>query len=332
MAKGCIGKVLEVNLSKKQIEVVQLDEKVERGFIGGLGLGMKFLYDEVGPGVDPLSADNIIVIAAGPLGGTGAPSSGRSQIVTKSPLTGIIGTGNFGTHFGARLKHAGFGTIVIRGESDSPVYLWINDGVAELRSAEHIWGKDNWETTDELKDELGNDVSVLSIGQAGENLIKYACPVIEYYHAPGRSHAGCVMGAKKLKAVAVKGTGRIDIAEPDKFKEVVKEVTDRIIRTAGGERKKKAEAVGVRVGAWVTDGLYPIRNSQTAVVPQDNELWRVAESVKPHLTRGSTCYACPVGQAGGCDLVAEVKKGTYAGVRIGSIINILSNFVVGRAM
>ncbi len=325
MAKGCIGEVLEVNLSKKQVTTVKLDEKVTRDFLGGLGVGMKLLYDEVGPGVDALSPDNIIVIATGPLSGTGAPASGRTQIVTKSPLTGIIGTGNFGTFFGPRLKHAGFGTIVIRGESDAPVYLWINDGVAELRSAEHLWGKDNWETTDILKEELGNDVSVLSIGQAGENLIRFACPVIDYYHAPGRSHAGAVMGAKKLKAIAVGGTGRVAVAEPDKFKEVVKEVTDRIIRTPGGERKKKAEVVGVMVGKRVTEGIYTIRNSQTAVVPEDNELWRVTESVKPHLlTRGSTCYACPMGQIAGCDLVADVKTGPYAGVKVGSIMCLTS--------
>ncbi len=319
MAKGYVGQILEVNLLAKQVTAVKLDEKVARDFLGGLGLGIKILYDEVGPGVDALSPDNIIVIATGLLSGTAAPSSGRSQIVTKSPLTGIIGTGNFGAFWGPRLKHAGFEAIIIRGRSDSPVYLWINDGVAEVRNAEHIWGKDSWETTDTLKEELGDDVSVLSIGQAGENLVRFACPIIDYYYAPGRSHAGAVMGAKKLKAIAVRGTGKVVIAEPDKFKEVVKEVTDRVVRTVKGERKKRVEVVGVMMGQMVTGGKLTGRNFQTGVVPPDSDIWRVAESVKPHLTRGKTCYACPIGQYTGCDLVADVKTGSYAGVRIGSI-------------
>lgn len=204
MYYGYIGKILDVNLYTKQEVKKELDVEVARKFLGGLGLGSKILYDEVGPNVDPLSPDNIIIIATGPLTGTSAPTSGRTEIITKSPLTGIIGVGNFGGSFGVKLKRAGFDAVIIRNEGDRPVYLWIEDGHAELHNAEHLWGKDTWETADALKEELGNDISVLSIGQAGENLVKFACPVIDYHHAPGRSQAGCVMGAKKLKAIAVR--------------------------------------------------------------------------------------------------------------------------------
>ncbi len=319
MTKEYDGQILEANLSSKQATATKLDEKVARDFLGGLGLGIKILYDEVGPGVDALSPDNVIVIASGPLSGTSAPTSSRTQIVTKSPLTGIIGTGNFGGFWGPRLKHAGFEAVVIRGKSDSPVYLWINDGIAEVRSAEHIWGKDSWETTDILKEELGDDISVLSIGQAGENMVRFACPVIDYDHAPGRSHAGCVMGAKKLKAIAVRGTKKVAIADPARFKEVVKEVANRIVRTPDGEKRKRVEIVGDYVGERVTSGRYTGRNFQTGVVPPDNDLWHAPESVRPYLTSSRYCYYCPVAQYHGCDLVADVKAGTYAGVRIGGI-------------
>jgi aldehyde:ferredoxin oxidoreductase len=315
---GCVGRVLEVNLSANEAISVKPDEKVTRDFLGGLGLGIKFLYDEVGPGVDALSSDNVVVFATGPFSGTGAPTSSRTQVVTKSPLTGIIGTGNFGTSWGPKLKYAGFGAIIIRGRSDRPAYLWINDGVAELRNAEHLWGKDTWDTTDALKDELGNDVSVLAIGQAGENLIRFACPIIDYYRAPGRSHAGAVMGSKRLKAIAVRGTGRVGVADPDKFKEVVKEITDRLVRHPNGERRKIAEVVLLSPGRKLLSGMYTGRNFQTAVVPPDSGLWNEAELVKPHLKRGGTCYSCPIGQYQGCNLVADTGTGDDR-VRIGSI-------------
>ncbi len=319
MTKEYDGQILEANLSSKQATAAKLDEKVARDFLGGLGLGVKILYDEVGPDIDALSPDNVIVIAPGPLSGTSVPTSSRTQIVTKSPLTGIIGTGNFGGFWGPRLKHAGFEAVVIRGRSDSAVYLWINDGVAEIRNAEHIWGKDSWETTDILKEELGDDVSVLSIGQAGENMVRFACPVIDYYHTPGRSHVGCVMGTKKLKAIAVRGTKKVAIADPDRFKEVVKEVADRVVRTPSGEKRKRAELVGIGAGKSATSGVYTGRNFQTGVVPPDSDLWRMAEAQRPHLTKTRYCYYCPYGQYHGCNIMADVKTGPYAGVRVGGI-------------
>jgi len=312
------GKIIKVDLSRKQVAVVDLGEKVVQNFLGGLGLGIKILYDEVGPSVDALSPDNVIIIAPGSLSGTSAPTNGRTQVVTKSPLTGILGTGNFGGFWGPRLKRAGFEAIVIRGKSDKPVYLWVEDDIAEVRNAEHIWGKDCWETSDILKEELGNNVSVLSIGPAGENLVRFACPVIDYYHAAGRSHAGCVMGSKKLKAIAVSGTKEVPIADPKKFKDAVRETIDRI--TSYPERKQRKELkVGsfVEIGSLVKSGIISGRNFQTASLPPDNDLWHVPESVVPYLTTGKFCYNCPM--SFGCDLVANVKTGPYAGLRLGGI-------------
>ena len=319
MNNGHIGRVIEVDLSMKQVNAVDLEGKAVRDFLGGLGLGIKTLYDEVGPNVDALSPDNVVMIATGPLSGTSAPTNGRTQVVTKSPLTGILGTGNFGGFWGPRLRRAGFEAVVIRGKSNSPVYLWIEDGTAELRSAEHLWGKDCWETTDILREELGEDVSVLSIGPAGENLVRFACPIIDYYHAPGRSHAGCVMGSKKIKAIAVRGTREVAIFDPEGFKEAVREATSRIVNYPERQKKKKG-----KVGSYlnmknlVTAGIISSRNFQTTIMPPDYDLCRVPESVVDHLTTtGKFCYHCPMGF--GCDLIAEVKTGPYAGVRVGGI-------------
>ncbi|MFC1980650.1 aldehyde ferredoxin oxidoreductase N-terminal domain-containing protein, partial [Chloroflexota bacterium] len=135
------GKILDVNLSTKQVKTVGLDAEVAHNFLGGLGLGIEILYDEVGPKVDAFSPDNILIIAAGTLSGTSAPTNGRTHVVTKSTLTGLLGMGNFGGWWSPRLRLAGFEAIIIRGKSSSPVYLWINDDTIELKSAENIWGK-----------------------------------------------------------------------------------------------------------------------------------------------------------------------------------------------
>jgi len=322
MTIGYIGKILDVNLSVKQVVPVRLEQGVVRDFLGGTGLGIKILYDEVGPDVDPLSLNNVVVIATGPLSGTTAPANGRTDAITKSPLTGILGRGNFGGWWGPRLKLAGFEAVVVRGKSDSPVYLWINDDVVELRSAEHLWGKDNWETTDALKKELGNDISVLSIGQAGENLVKFACPVADYYHAPGRSHVGCVMGAKKLKAIAVRGTGEVPIANPERFEEAVKDATDRLVSYPMGEfelRLTTGSNYLVRDAAKAE--TLPAKNFQTGVLPPDSDTWGLPESAQKHLKveRGCYGYHCPYARYYGCDLIAEVKEGPYAGLKLGGV-------------
>lgn len=322
MTIGYIGKILEVNLSAKQVVAVDLEEKLVRNFLGGIGLGIKILYDEVGPYVDPLSPDNIVIIATGPLSGTKAPANGRTETVTKSPLTRIMGRGNFGGWWGPRLKLAGFEAVVVRGKSDSPVYLWIKDEVVQLRSAEHLWGKDTWETTDALKKELGNDISVLSIGQAGENLVKFACPVADYYHASGRSHVGCVMGTKKLKAIAVRGTGVVPIANPERFEEAVKDATDRLVSYPEREFELRlTTGSNYLVRDAAKSETLPAKNFQTGALPPDSDSWDLPESAQKHLKvqRGYYGYHCPYAKYYGCDLIAEVKEGSYAGLKLGGI-------------
>ncbi|MFH0914261.1 MAG: aldehyde ferredoxin oxidoreductase family protein [Chloroflexota bacterium] len=319
MSEGYNSQILEVNLSAGRFSVERLEPRLARHYIGGLGLGIRLLYDEVGPQIDALSPENIIVVAPGALTGTGAPTGGRTQITTKSPLTGIIGTGNFGGAWGHMLKYAGYEALVVRGQAGSPVYLWIDDDRVEIRNAGHLWGRDTWETTDLLKKELGADASVLAIGPAGENLVRSACPVVDYHHAAGRSHAGAVMGAKKLKAIAVRGTKKVPVAHPEEFKEAVKDFADRLLLTPEGKRREKAETLGTELGDIMVSGQYTGRNFQTGVIPADNELWRAPEAIKPHLVRGNFCHHCPLGKVYGCDLIAEVKGGSHAGLKVGGV-------------
>jgi len=318
---GYTGKILNVDLSSKDITVTDLDEQVAKRFLGGLGLGVKILYDEVGPNADAMSPENIVIIAGGPLTGTASPANSRTEVITKSPLTGILGIGNFGGAWGPRLKLAGYDAVVIRGVSDNPVYLWIEDGEAELRSAKHLWGKgkDTWEVTDALKLELGDDISVLTIGPGGENQVKFACPIADYIHAPGRAGAGCVMGTKKLKAIVVRGTKAVAIAHPEEFEEIVREVNDRI---ASYPERGFRPILGSNelLKDCAAEGMLPMRNWQTSFVPPNSEFWGMPGSFAAHMTLEPGCgWNCSLAPIFGCDLTANVKTGKFKGLRIGGV-------------
>ena len=223
MALYGYGKSLDIDMATGNIVKRDISSQFAREFMGGMGFGSKILFDEVGADVDPLSPDNVIVFANGPLTGTHAPCSGRTEITTKSPLTENIGTGNTGGMWGTALKHAGFDLLVVRNQAEKPVYLWIDDDAVEMREATHLWGKDTQATTDALRQELGSNVSVLAIGPAGESLVRYACPLNDYYHTASRTGAGAVMGAKKLKALAVRAsrsTGKSPSRSASRLKEL----------------------------------------------------------------------------------------------------------------
>jgi len=324
---GFVGRILEVDLSAGQTTVKDLEAEVVQNFLGGRGLGIKLLYDAVGPNVDPLSPDNNLIIATGVLSGTSAPSNGRTDVVTKSPLSGVIGTGNFGGYWGPRLRFSGFEGVVVRGESDRPVYLWIDEGVAQLRSAEHLWGKDTYETTEALQEELGDDVSVLAIGPAGENLVKFACPIADYDHAPGRSHAGCVMGAKKLKAIAVRGTRKMPIADPIRFRKITKECMARIAAYPMASPPESGLRPEVGSHYWVQSlaipGMLPARNFQATsknLSPNSDIFRPLPDAVEGLIKkRPGYGYQCPMEPLYGCSLAAEIKEGKYAGIRVGGL-------------
>ena len=303
-------KILRVDLSNHHWIVEEIDPAVVEMFIGGIGLASKILFEETGPGTQPLSPDNIIIISPGLLNGSDAPTAYRTEVTTKSPLTGIIGTGNFGSMFGPNLRRAGFAAVIVKGKSGTPVYLIIDDDLIELRSARHLWGKDSWETTDNIKRDIGEHFSVMAIGQAGENLVKFACPVVDYYHVPGRSHAGCVMGSKNLKAIAVRGTGEIRAALLEKFREISIEIEERIKDFP--ERGMRQEIGSIhRVVDTAKRGFLQAKNYQVGILPDSNELWR-PETFKKYLIQGPIfCGECPLSHLYGCNVTADIREGKY---------------------
>ena len=172
---GYAGRILRVNLSEESFEITPLSQDLIQNFIGGRSINAKILYDEVPARIDPFDPKNCVILGAGPLVGTIAPSVGRYNATTKSAITRIFGDSNAGGHWGPELKYAGFDHIVIFGEAKQPKYLWISDGKAELRDASHLWGKDTWETTEAIQKELGDpEVQVLCIGPAGSNLVQHS--------------------------------------------------------------------------------------------------------------------------------------------------------------
>ena len=193
-------------------------------YIGSRGLGTKYLVEEVDAKVDPLSPANKIIWATGPLTGTMASTGGRYTVITKGPLTGAIACSNSGGYWGAEFKMAGWDMVIFEGKSAKPVYLYVNDDVAELRDAAHLWGKSVWETEETLKKGLQDPLArVSSIGKAGENGVLYAAVVNDLHRAAGRSGVGAVMGSKNLKAIAVRGTKGVgNIRDPKAFMKAVK--------------------------------------------------------------------------------------------------------------
>lgn len=219
---GYTGNVLRLDLSSRKATVSRLSELLARNFIGGRGLNSKVLYDEVGPGVDPLSPQNLLIFGVGPLDGTMCASSSKWTVTAKSPLTGILGDGCASSRLGAEMKYAGFDQIVIKGKAKNPVFLWIDDGHVELRDARHIWGKTTSETEKEIKDELGDrEVQVACIGPAGENLVRIACLMSDFYRSAARTGLGAVAGSKNLKAIAIRGEKDVGIADAQAFEEAV---------------------------------------------------------------------------------------------------------------
>ena len=214
--KGYAGKVLDVNLTDGTIGEYPMTDEDREKFLGGRFLSTKILWDQLSPGIDPLSPDNLLVVMTSPMSGTGAPSTSRYDISAKSPLTGAIGHSNSGGHFGIHLKRAGWDGIVVRGHAETPVYIDINEDDVQIKPADHLWGKN----TDETQEQLGKGGKMV-IGPAGENLVKYAV-VVSQERVHGRTGMGAVMGAKNLKAIVANGKKKIELAEPEKFRAGVK--------------------------------------------------------------------------------------------------------------
>jgi len=299
--------ILRVDLSKQKIVKEPLPEKLARNFLGGRGINAKILYDELKPGIDPLSPENILVFGVGPATGTLAPASGRYNVSAKSPLTNFFGDANSGGHWAPELRYAGYGHIVFYGRANKPVYLWIDDDKVELRDASHLWGKDTWETEDMLIEELGDpEVKVACIGPAGENLVRFACVINEKSRAAGRTGMGAVMGSKNLKAIAVRGTKGVEVADVEALLNFREEANKLIANDLFYELYSRYGTAGLTT-IYNEFGACTAFNSKEAYWENAEKLYGEVfeEKLTVHIT---ACFSCPLH----CSRVYKVKSGPYA--------------------
>ncbi|MDV3427271.1 MAG: aldehyde ferredoxin oxidoreductase family protein [Bacillota bacterium] len=305
---GYNGKVLRVNLTDETYKVELLDEAKAKKFIGARGLGVKTFYDEVSPKVDPLSEENKLLIIGGPLTGSPMPTSGRFMVVTKAPLTGTIAISNSGGKWGAEFKNTGFDMIILEGKAKSPVYINMVDDKIEFRSADHVWGKTSLETTEMLLKETDPKAKVMCIAPAGEKLSYMAAIMNDVDRAAGRGGVGAVMGSKNLKAIVVKGTGKVKIFDPEKAKEV-SAAKLKILRNdpvAGTGLPTYGTAILVNI--INENGVHPVKNFQESYAPLADKV-SGETMTKENLVRKNPCYRCPIA----CGRWVRLPDGTECG-------------------
>jgi aldehyde:ferredoxin oxidoreductase len=301
MARGYMGKMLFVDLSQRKLRDELLDEKLCREFIGGYGIGAKILFSQQKAGVDPVGPGNILGILSGPFSGTPAVSGTRFTVVAKSPLTLGWGDANSGGYFGAFMKYSGYDAFFFSGISEKPVYLFIDNGKAELRDAAYLWGKDTYQTEETLKSELGKDAEVACIGPAGESLSLISA-VMNRARTAARSGLGAVMGSKKLKAVAVKGDLKVPLADEAKTRELKKKWLPQL---GGHIVWLKPFGTPFLVDIGVQTGDSPVKNWSGVGLIDFPVFQPIAkEAVMERTERKFACYMCPIG-CGGC-----MKAGT----------------------
>lgn len=291
---GFTGKFLRVDLSKGSTSIEDTNMKWARDYIGGQGLATRYIVDNMDPGVDALSPDNVLIMAPGPLTGTSAPTAARYMAVTKSPLSGTITRSNSGGFFGAKLKHSGFDMIIFTGKSDHPVYLYVHDGKAEIRDATHVWGKDVFQTDDALKAETGVNVSVACIGPAGENLVRFAAIVNDKHRAAGRNGVGAVMGSKNLKAV-VASTGKMpQIGHAGKYAETLSAMLNKIKSNPVTSQGLPAYGTEVLVNIINQSGIFGTKNYLDSGADPLADMVSGETLASTYLIRNTPCFACPI--------------------------------------
>ncbi|MGH4124024.1 MAG: aldehyde ferredoxin oxidoreductase family protein [Clostridium sp.] len=290
---GYNGKILRINLKKRTIKVEALDLELAKKFIGGRGLGTKMFMDEVDPMVDPLSPENKLIIVTGPLTGTPVPTGGRYMVVTKSPQSGTIACSNSGGYWGAEFKAAGYDMIIFEDKADAPVYLTIIDDKVEIKDASSLWGKLVTETTDLIKSEMPDKSKVMAIGPGGERLSKMAAIMNDYDRAAARSGVGAVMGSKNLKAIAVKGSSKPEVADPAKLKEVSKVWMKTIKENGVTGAGLPTYGTAVLVNILNENGVHPVNNFQGSYFEKADDL-SGETMTKDYLVRKNPCFRCPI--------------------------------------
>ncbi|MEM4004340.1 MAG: aldehyde ferredoxin oxidoreductase family protein [Desulfurococcaceae archaeon] len=303
---GYKGKILRVDLTRKEAKVEELKRDWCKLYIGQSGFGAKILWEELPPKTDPLSPENIVVASTGPLTGTLVPCSGSISYQFKSPATNAWAETRSGGSFGPKLKYAGFDLIIITGKAEKPVYLWVHDGTCEIRSAEHLWGKTVHETTDIILREIGEpEASVACIGPAGEKLVKFAAIMNDYDRAAGRCGGGAVLGSKNLKAIAVYGEEEIEVANYDKFYEAVMEASEVMKKYFFQGLLGTLGTIGL-VNSLNAAGALPTKNFSTCFFPAADNVSGETLAEK-YLLKRRACFGCTIG----CGRFSYVPSGRF---------------------
>jgi len=303
MSYGYTGNILHIDLSSKKHWIENPPENFYRTYWGGRALALYYMLNKMKPHTAPLSPDNLLIFAPSVITGAPAPAMPRYTVCAKSPLTGAQGEAEAGGWWGPELKKAGFDAIVIKGSSPTPTYLYIKDGKVEIKDATHLWGKNTGETQRIIKEELADDkIRIAQIGPAGENLVRFANIVNELKHFNGRNGLGAVMGSKKLKAIAVRGTKSINLYDKEKINQVTKNITKRVMDNPLSRGLRELGTPGV-VRPSYEAGCLPSYNWTTGYFKEGENL--TAETYNKTILKGTKgCYACPIR----CKRVVEINE------------------------
>ena len=306
------GKILRINLSDGRIQT-EPTARYSEDWLGSSGIAVKILYDDLRSWVTPFDPNNLLIFGSGPLVGTTAPGANKMSVSTLGPMTGGWASGCSDSYVGGEIKYAGYDSIVIKGRAHSPVYLWIKDEKVEIRDASHLWGKTTREVLSLIRMELGDEgLHTLSIGAAGENLVRGACIVQDTGRAFGRCGAGAVMGSKNLKLIVAKGTGSIKVAHPKRFMEAVGKCRGMIKGAASYERLHQ----------YGTLGIFDKKQQICNIAYKNFQECRIPDDMAAVMHPLKTCDKFKVGQVsfpgcgvGGCGRLMNITEGHYAGLK-----------------
>ncbi|HEY54735.1 MAG TPA: aldehyde ferredoxin oxidoreductase family protein [Dehalococcoidia bacterium] len=299
------GKLIRINLSQGKSQIEDVPEALMKSFLGGRGMAAKYLYDELKPGVEPLGGDNKLIFMMGPLGATTAMSVSRMALVTKSPLTGTIAKSIMGGNFGAYLKFAGFDGIIVEGKAEKPTYIHIDKDGIHILDAGELWGLDTQQTHAKLRESHGKNTQVACIGPAGEKLVRYGI-VISDRRCGGRTGVGTVMGAKKLKAIAVNSTGPLSLYDAEGFKKIAQGIIAEL-KTSPRRIKMSDFGTSYLTLGFEKMGIFPVKNFQEGHLEDVEKIGE--EEFAKIKTKNDGCYGCMTK----CGQVRQVTEGEYAG-------------------
>ena len=302
-----MSKLLKIDLSKESIDIIDITE-LQKDYVGGIGINTKLACDLIPPGINPLSPENVLLFGVGALVGTLLPSASRTEATAKSPLSSRFGTANSGAYFGASLKSAGFDHIAILGRSRQPVCIIINDETIKIEDASLLWGKDTWQTVDEIRTSKGSEFQIASIGQAGENLVRYASIQNGYSCAWGRTGLGAVMGSKNLKAIAVNGTQDVKISEYSGFLKIMKEAFKKVKGDAFFDKTRMYGSM-LASDSYNEVGYHGACNFKSGYVEKWEETKSRDAFTESFKAGDIACFSCPVA----CAHWSKVKEGKFKG-------------------